>query len=268
MATAIRPGDRRYAKTLIFAPPGNGKTYLLGTAQEDERTSPMLLLDFEGGTETLAGLDIDVVPIQGWDDYNEVYEILASGEHWNLDGSSLGEGETYKSLGIDSVSETHVWALLQILDAKGDSRKEPDLIQLDDYGVATTQMRRLLREFRDLPLHVFYTAHAKDDEERGVGRVKVPKMAGQMADELVGLVSICGYLAITEDEETGQDQRVLLLQNYVGFRVKARVPWGHELPDELVDPTVSALLDACAISDNGTPPKRRRRKKTTTEDDE
>lgn len=265
MATVIKPGDRRFAKVLIFAPPGNGKTYFLGTAQADERTAPMLLLDFEGGHETLAGLDIDVVEIRGWDDYNEVFEVLESGEHWTMEGSSLAEGETYKSLGIDSVSETHVWALLQILDAKGESRKEPDLIQLDDYNVGTTQMRRLLREFRDLPMHVFYTAHAKVEEERGIGKVQLPKMSGQMANEIVGLMSICGYLAISEDEETGDEQRELLLQNYVGFRIKARVPWETEIPDEIVNPTVTSLLDACEFTDTPAP-KRRRTKKTPKED--
>lgn len=263
MATVVRPSERRFAKTCIFSPPGNGKTYLLGTAQDDERTAPMLLLDFEGGHETLAGLDIDIVEIREWDDYNEVYEILESGEHWKLDGSSLKEGETYKSLGIDSASETHVWALLQLIAEKGDSRKEPDLIQMDDYNVAATQMRRLLRSFRDLPMHVFITAHAKEDEERGVGKVRVPKMAGQMADDLVGLVSICGYLAMTEDEE-GNDQRLLLLQNYPGFRVKVRAPWASQVPDEIEDPTVTKLLDACEFK---PAPKRRSRAKKT-EDDE
>lgn len=249
----IKPGDKRFAKTCIFAPPGHGKTHFLGTAMEDERTAPMLLLDFEGGHETLAGLDIDLVEIRGWDDYNEAYELLASDSKDNI----------YKSLGIDSVSETHVWALLQLIAEKGESRKEPDLIQMDDYNVAATQMRRLLREFRDLPLHVFYTAHANEVEERGIGKITVPKMAGQMANDLVGLVSICGYLALVEDEE-GDERRQLLLKNYLGYRIKARVPWAVEVPDEILDPTVTSLLDACEFK--ATPARRRTRKKKDEEE--
>ncbi len=264
MVTVIRPGERRFAKALIFSPPGHGKTRLLGTAMDDERTSPMLLLDFEGGHETLAGLDIDIVEVRGWDEYNESYEALESGEHWKLEGSSLKEGETYKSLGIDSVSETHLWALLTLIAEKGETRKEPDLIQMDDYNVAATQMRRLLREFRDLPMHVFYTAHANEVEERGVGKVKIPKMAGQMADDLVGLVSISGYLALVEDED-GDERRQLLLKNYPGFRIKARVPWAVDVPDEIMDPTVTSLLDAC---DFKATPARRSRKKATKKDEE
>ena len=40
-------------KALWYAPPGHGKTTLLGTAVNDERVSPMLLLEFEGGTRSI-----------------------------------------------------------------------------------------------------------------------------------------------------------------------------------------------------------------------
>lgn len=238
-----RPADRRFSKTLIFSPAGHGKTHILGTAQEDERTNPMLLLDFEGGDETLAGLDLDLVPIRGWDDYSEVYEALSSGEHWKLEGSTLEEGQTYKSLGIDSASETHIWALLTRLEQQAPRRNDPDLIEIGDYGVAGTQLRRLLREFRDLPMHVFFTAGSKEVKERGVGQVKVPSLSGQMAEEIVHIMSIVGYLAMTTNEESGDPERLLLLQNYPGFRTKVRAPWRDVAPDEIVDPTITKLLD-------------------------
>lgn len=246
----FQPSENRFLKALIFGPSGAGKTSLLGTAQQDERTYPMLLLDFEGGSESLAGLAIDVAPIRQWNDYNEVFEALASGEHWTLPGSSLKKGETYKSLGIDSISETHTFALLSILEDEGDSRRDPDLIEQRDYGKASTQMRRLLREFRDLDLHVFYTSHAKEIEEKGVGRVKVPSMAGQVAEEVVGLMSMVGYLAQWEDED-GEVNRSLLLRNQPKFRTKLRTPWMRSeeeiaaagIPDEVDNPSISDLLD-------------------------
>jgi hypothetical protein len=229
-----KPADTRFAKALMFSPPGHGKTTFLGTAQEDDRTAPMLLLDFEGGEESLAGLDIDVIRIRNWDDYNESFELLTS-----------EEGEKYKSLGLDSISETHIWALLERIGAKGDSRNDPDLIEQGDYGVVSTQMRRLLREFRDLPLHVFYTANSKEIEVRGEGKVQVPKMAGQMAEEVVALVSVCGYLA--KFEEDGEVGRELVLQNVPGFRTKARTPWKVQAPDTIENPTVTTFLDALEI---------------------
>lgn len=231
MTLVIRkPTENRYCKALFFAPAGAGKTVLMGTAELDERTSPMLLLDFEGGTESLAGLDVDIAEIKTWEDYNEAYELLSSGDH------------NYKSVGIDSISETHKWALLTIVNKKGPTRKEPDLIEQGDYGVATTQMRRMLRHFRDLPMHVFFVAHAKEIEIPREGRVRVPDLAGQMAEEVSGLVSVQGYLA--QFEEDGKLHRTLLLHSFPRYRIKARTPWEVVVPEELIDPTVTQVLDA------------------------
>ena len=244
-----KPSERRFAKVLVFAPAGAGKTVLLGTAQADERTHPMLLLDFEGGTESLAGLDIDTIPIRSWDDYNEAYEALANGDVIEFEGQEYDFSQ-YNSLGIDSISETHKFALLEILRKEGPSRRNPDLIEQGDYGTATTQMRRLLREFRDLPMHVFFVAHAKETEIPREGRVRVPDLAGQMAEEVAGLVSVAGYLAQFTDEE-GDLRRTLLLHGDRKFRTKARTRWGTTAPEEIVDPTVTDVLDAIGYGEDG-----------------
>lgn len=237
-----KPSERRFAKVLIFAPAGAGKTVMLGTAQFDERTNPMLLLDFEGGTESLAGLDIDTIPIRAWEDYNEAFESVANGDVIEFEGEEYDFSQ-YNSLGIDSISETHKFALLEILRKEGPSRRNPDLIEQGDYGTASTQMRRLLREFRDLPMHVFFVAHAKETDIPREGRVRVPDLAGQMAEEVAGLVSVAGYLAQFTDEE-GDLARTLILHGDRKFRTKARTRWGVEAPSEIVNPTVTDLLDA------------------------
>ncbi len=266
----VSPSDRRYCKALIFAPAGAGKTVLLGTAQEDERTFPMLLLDFEGGTESLAGLDIDTVPIRSWEDYNEAYEALANGD--TLDFEDDGDGysidfSAYKSLGIDSISETHKFALLEILRKEGASRRDPDLVEQGDYGRATTQMRRLLREFRDLDMHVFFAAHAKETDIPREGRVRVPDLAGQLAEEVSGLMSIAGYLAQYEEDD-GELHRSLLLHSFPKFRIKARTRWGVTAPQEIIDPTIAKILDALGYGDTPTqePDKRTTRGKQVDDD--
>lgn len=251
MVQATNPKGTRYVKALFFAPGGHGKTHLLGTAQEDERTYPMLFLDFEGGEDTLVGLDIDVVAIRSWPDYDEVYDILVSGKHWKLPGSTLREGEKYKSIGLDSISETHIWALLSVLARNAHRRedsetRDPDALEQRDYGIASTQMRRLMRDFRDLPMHVFYTSGSKEVRERKIGMVKVPALAGQMADEAVHIPSVVGYLAIAPNEDTGEDDRILVLKGQ-GFRTKVRTPWGVRVPPEIEDPSIGKLLDVLRV---------------------
>jgi phage nucleotide-binding protein len=228
-----KPGESTHLKALIFGPYGTGKTHFLGTAQLDERTKPAIYLDFEGGSTTLAGLDIDMFSVRTWDDFNEVYSGLA-----------VGEGG-YKSVLLDSLSETHIFALMEINESQG----RDDVLQIQDYGKASIQMRRLIRLFRDLPYHVFMTAQDKTDKEARVGMVKKPALAGQMADEAPGLFDVCGYLTISQETDPKTkavtETRSLLLKNFSQFRVKIRTGWGKEdtVPDLIDDPSIGSLLD-------------------------
>lgn len=248
-----KPEGNQFLKMLVHAPSGAGKTFFMGTAQLDERTSPMLVLDFEGGYGTLAGLDIDIAPIRSWDDYSEVYTHLLNG---TTDDNGVDYSQ-YKSLGVDSISETHIFALLEILRVNGPSRKDGDLIEQGDYGKASVQMRRLLREFRDLPLHVIFTAQSKEIEESRVGKVKVPALSGQLAEEVPGMMDVVGYLARGEDDE-GVEFREMLLQGYPKFRSKIRVPWEVEAPDSIEDPTVTKVLDVLGIEAPKAPRSRKK----------
>lgn len=224
-----KAGESQYLNALIFAPHGHGKTHLLATANDDERTAPILVLNFEGGTHTLAGSGVDVLDIRSWDDYDEAYEILTDPEC------------PYKSVGLDSISETQIFGILNILeqDAK---RTDPDLMAQQDWGIILVQMRRLVRHFRDLNMHVFFTALAGDAVEPRVGTVKAPLLQGAFQKELPGIVDVVAYLA-NEDTDDGGISRFLLLHSYPKFRVKARTPWGVTIPSEIEDPTISKVLD-------------------------
>lgn len=239
----------------MFGPNGQGKTTFAATAQLDKRTSPALLIDFEGGEDSLAGLDIDMTKVRSWQDYNVVYRELASGK------------TPYRTLILDSISETGIFAQLDLLDKTSRNRSDPDQLELRDYGKINIQMRRFLRTFRDLPMHVIFTSSARDSEEPRVGLVKVPALGGQAAADLVGLVNVSTYLALTVDEDSGEERRALLLKNHAKFRVKARTPWGvTDIPDEIIESEerefaergVSILLDTLGFAPEPRKEKRRR----------
>lgn len=233
------PDQIRKLNALFYGPTGNGKTRLLGTAQDDPRTSPMLFVDFEGGTSTLAGKDIDIQRILKWEDFDDVVNFLRFSDH------------KYKSVGVDSVSESHVFSLLQLLDS--DRRRAiPDLLEQGDYGIALVQMRRLFRRFRDLPIHFMATSLVKDDVDPAIGKVYKPALVGALADEAPGIFDIVSYLGtaqLKDTDEVTRLHRVLVLQNYPAYRVKSRVPEAliPNFPDELIDPTITQLLDALKI---------------------
>ena len=235
------PGALKHAKCLFFAPPGHGKTHLLGTAQEDERTFPMCFLDWEAGSESLDGLDIDVFPLRSWDDANILIECLEYGEKLKLNGRTIDFRE-YNSIGVDSISEWNRWAQLDILRKEEKQRKDPDLIELKDYNRTGVQLRRVLRRLRDLDMHVFLSAHAKTVDESRLGRVTIPDLSGQLAEEIAGLVSVVGYLALTEGE-SGETERLLLLHDYPKYRTKVRTPWNSSAPSEIFQPDITEILD-------------------------
>jgi hypothetical protein len=96
-------------------------------------------------------------------------------------------------------------------------------------------------------MHGFYTAHHKEDADVKEGTIKTVNLAGKAAIEIPGLMSVVGYLALEDIEnEKGEPdvQRVLLLQNYAKIRIGVRAPWGTKAPDEIVDPSITSILDA------------------------
>jgi len=236
----IKPSAQAFLKALVFAPHGRGKTTFLGTAQDDDRTAPILILDFEGNTESLNGLDVDLWPVRSWEDFEEAYKFLAGGEHH------------YKTVGIDSISEVNTYALLNEMQRRvrigGPGRDEfPDQAQMQDFGAVLVQMRRLLRRFRDLPMHILYTALDDTEPEPGEGTVKIPGMIGKMRREVGALMSVVGYLSLDESkkDEHGEPLRLMLLRDIPRFRVKVRTAWGmtHTVPTTLEDPTVGKLMN-------------------------
>lgn len=236
--TPRKPSDSRHAKVLVHSPPGNGKTTLLGTAQDDPRTFPMAFLNFEGGEQSLAGLDIDVFDIRDSKDYEDAFKDLRA------------PSAPWKSVGVDSITETQISWLLEILGTDKINRTDPDQLAQQDWGIILVRMRRVVRQYvKMLPMHVFMTALTKEDVIPRVGSVKIPAVQGAFAHELPGVMDVVAYLAVEDvigedGKATGDLRRVLLMHSYPKFGVKTRSPWGQTVPSEIEDPTVGKLLDA------------------------
>ncbi len=235
------PSDLDFVKCMIMGDIGIGKTRLCGTAQLDPRTSPTLLIDFEGGSRTLKGLDIDVFRVRGWDDFDDAYDLVARRD------------TKYKSVTVDSTTETHVYALLTIIEEEKAFRKSKkqrtDIIQEGDYGIGLVQMRRFLRSFRDLEMHVFFTALKQEVLEPGYGMVNKPSFAGKLTNEIPMLLDVVGGLTwLPNPNHEDKLERALLLKNYPDWRVKIRTDFDPEgYPDEIYEPDITKLFDILRI---------------------
>lgn len=239
----------QFLKALIYSPAGHGKTVLLGTGAGDPRLSPMLIADFEGGVRSIASkihlvklaelgkakptLDkIDVVRIQSWNDFDDLYDFLDSDKN------------PYKSIGLDSLSEMNYLNLQTVVGqaATDNTRHDPDVAQQQDYLRSQAQMRKLIRFFRDLNMHVIFAAGALEAREPRTKKYQFrPALVGQLVKEIPGLVDTLGYLAIVE-EENGNTYRALFVQPTERFMAKDRSE-GGKLGEYIVNPTLPMILD-------------------------
>lgn len=240
-------------KMLVYAPSGYGKTYFIGSAVGDKRWMPMVLADFEGGIRSIRSKcividpdefadtppstkEIIVVRIRKWADFNAIAEVLDS------------DSNPYRTLAIDSLSELNYLNLQENvhLAVKNDRGHDPDVPERQDYLRSGTQMRKLIRFFRDLPTHTIFTAQAADKENPQTKRMMVaPNLTGKLVNEVPGLVDIVAYLAVIEDADEDQNPisfRSLLVQPTGRFMAKARDEDGR-LGEAIDYPTLPLVMD-------------------------
>jgi len=239
----------RFAKVLIFARSGMGKTHMLGTAELDKRTSKILVLDFENGTTSLAGSGVDVLHVKTWQDYEQVYAYLAN------------EKPPYKSVALDNISEVHIFSLHNMAREENIGGPKTQITQ-QAYGKALIQKRILLREFRDLPMNVFFTSWSKNEDVAGEGNIQIPSLFGQLALESTGMFDAC--IGIKDIEKVGKlleeakeknlpkTQRWLVLKNDPQLAAKIRTPYHTKMPSIVgpittTSPSITMLFDAWGI---------------------
>ena len=175
---------------LIYGDPGAGKTFLAGTAEEDERTSPVLFLDIEGGVATIRHRQsIDVVRVRTLKQLETIHNTLYH---------SIEDGRLYyMTIVIDSLTElTDVDMRAIMKEAKG---RNPDKVDIDvpsqrEWGKARNHMRTIVRAFRDLPCNVIFTAQVHQLQEEGQPTKYLPGFSGKLRTEIPGFCDIVGYL--------------------------------------------------------------------------
>lgn len=234
---------------MIYGDPGSGKTYLAGTAQDSEFMADVHVFNIDGGMMTLAQRgDIRATDIRSVQDLERELHALASKDE---------KYSTTKTVVIDNVTELQTLALEGITSAEYNNRRKKDRtytidqVYLEDYGLAGKQIARVLRGFRDLPVHVIYIAHRKDRMRPGTNVLEEskPNLTEKLSTSVMGYMDFVWYL-YTADEQIpdgdsfrSETHRYLLTQPMNQFAAKTRGSAFAEAIGPVVrDPNLAQLM--------------------------
>ena len=165
---------------------------------------------------------------------------------------------TTRTVVIDNVTELQTLALEGITTAEYSSRKKKDRtytidqVYLEDYGLAGKQIARVLRGFRDLPVHVIYIAHRKDRMRPGTNVLEEskPNLTEKLSTSVMGYMDFVWYL-YTADEQVPEGEgfrtethRYMLTQPMNNYAAKTRGSAFAEAIGPVVrDPNLASLME-------------------------
>jgi AAA domain len=147
----------------------------------------------------------------------------------------------YGCIVLDSLSEIQKLSMASIMAGEvwRNPDVDPDIPSQRNWGKNINQIRRLVRQFRDLPVPTIFTALAQDDKDERTGRLlRKPALSGKLANEVAGFFDIVGYFYIKEVQS--QQTRFMLTGGAEGIVAKDR---SERLPPILESPTMKAVYD-------------------------
>jgi len=217
----------QYVKALIYGDSGVGKTVLASSAPNP------LFISVEGGLLSVRqfGRNPDVIAITEFTQIKEVYEHIVN----NLDN--------WDTIVIDSLTELQRRSMEAVMKqvVAQNSRRDPDVPGLGEYGKNGEVIRKVIRRFRDLPKNVIFTCLTLDVTDNDTGLpIARPMLQGKLAAEVPAYMDLVGQLIVRRIPMEGgvEAHRQLNLEHGGRYTAKTRLA----LPAEILDPDFTEII--------------------------
>lgn len=230
-----------YLKLLVYGDSGVGKTTLAGSAYDVPEMRPVLFVDMEGGTKSIRNRYPEIEVIRVREEYTEKGRLVKTAWSRLVEVyEALKIEQRYRTVVIDSLSEAYEVAMKDIMTGVVQEYpdRDPDVPGQREYGRARSQLRRMTRRFRDLPINVIFTA-LKGEKTTDDGRVVAigPALSGKLMNEIPAFMDEVYHLYVKDDKE---DVKRFILTRKTGKNIaKTR----SDLPMTVENPSMPAIAD-------------------------
>ena len=148
------------SKTMLYAHHGFGKTYQCRFYQK--RYGKGLIVSGEAGLKSVEDVNIDYIPFTSWDgecDEEAGVDSFMQIFKW-LTHPKFLSSQGYKWVAIDSLTEMSDRLMEHLEEVQANNKNG-----FEKWGDNSRMMTGVLKQIRDLPVHVFVTCLAKEEED-------------------------------------------------------------------------------------------------------
>lgn len=250
----------RHLKLLIYGNYGVGKTTLACSALEVPSMNNVLMINAEAGDLSVDHMDnLDAITVTDFRALGRIHEFLK--QHCKardaddtdelikmesylrgVEPKEIKTPRTYQTVIMDSLSEIESYCFDQLLGITDTTRldEETQSAEWGEYKQNNNMMLRLVRKFRDLPMHVIFTCAEKYTQDETKKFKYTPDMTGKLSKKLQGFMDMVGYYAQGKDGDEVQRRLYVMPSGTGKYDAKHRYQSFHK--DHFVDPTIGSIL--------------------------